>query len=148
MRATEPQSAVSGRWIDDRLDRLRDPLLLIGRVLIAALFIDDATLMVRFADANAAYMEQFGLSGLLLYPTALLQFAGGVLVLFGAWTRPAALALAAFCLATALVFHHQLADTGEIIQFGKDIGLAGGYLFLAAEGAGTVSVDHRLRRSA
>ena len=39
MHATEPLSAASGRWIDDRLDRLRDPLLLIGRLLIAALFI-------------------------------------------------------------------------------------------------------------
>ena len=112
------------------------------------LFIYDATLMVRFADTNAAYVEQFGLPGLLLDPTAMLQFAGGVLVLIGAWARLAALALAAFCLATALVFHHQLADTNELIQFGKDIGLAGGYLFLAAEGAGTLSVDHGLRRRA
>ncbi len=148
MHATTPLSVFSGRRIDDQLDRLRGPLLLIGRVLIAVLFIYDATLMVRFADANAAYMEQFGLPGQLLYPTAMLQFAGGVLVLIGAWARLAALALAVFCLATALVFHHQLADTNELIQFGKDIGLAGGYLFLAAEGAGTVSVDHGLRRRA
>ncbi len=145
MRAATSSSVPFDRRIEASLDRLEGPLLLAGRVLIAILFIYDATLMVRFPDANAAYMAAFGMPALLLYPTAVLQFAGGVLVLIGAWARPAALALAAFCLATALIFHRQLADTSELIQFGKDIGLAGGYLLLAARGAGALSVDRILR---
>ena len=35
---------------------------------------------------------------------------------------------------TAVVFHRDFADVNELIQFGKDLGLAGGFLFLAAGG--------------
>jgi uncharacterized membrane protein YphA (DoxX/SURF4 family) len=51
----------------------------------------------------------------------------------------------AFCVLTALTFHHNLADLTELIQFGKDFGLVGGFLFLAAGGAGDWSLDARLR---
>lgn len=121
-------------WIDAQGDRLRAPIRIVGRILIAAIFIYDATLMVRFAPDNIAYMEQFGLPGALLYPTALFQFLGGLAIVFGLWLRPVALAFAGFCLATALVFHHNLADTNELIQFGKDLALAGGFLILATDG--------------
>ncbi len=148
MHATPQMIVSTDRRIDAVLDRLRDPLLLAGRVLIAALFVYDATVLVRSPEAIAAYMEEFGVPSLLLYPTAILQFAGGLMIVIGFRARPAALALAAFCLATALLFHRQLADPNELIQFGKDLGLAGGYLFLAAAGAGRFSLDRRLHRNA
>jgi putative oxidoreductase len=131
--------------VDSYLDRFRDPILLAGRLFIAAIFVYDATLAVRFADANVAYMQQFGLPGFLLYPAAIFQFVGGLLILVGLYARATALAFAGFCVLTALIFHHELADLNELIQFGKDFGLAGGYLFLAAEGAGRWSVDRSRR---
>jgi putative oxidoreductase len=124
----------SGTWIDGKLDRLSAPMRLVGRVLLVAVFIYDATLMVRFAPDNIAYMEQFGLSGLLLYPTAAFQFFGGLAIVLGLFLRPMALAFAVFCLLTAVVFHRDVADASELIQFGKDLGLAGGFLVLAAGG--------------
>ena len=59
--------------------------------------------------------------------------------------RPAltALAFAGFCALTAVVFHNQLGAIGEAIQFGKDFGLAGGFLLLAVSGAGGWSLDAR-----
>jgi putative oxidoreductase len=48
-------------------------------------------------------------------------------------------------LLTALTFHRNLVDLTELIQFGKDFGLAGGFLLLAAGGAGDWSLDARLR---
>ena len=122
-------------WIDAQLDRLRNPILLVGRVFIAAIFIYDATLLVRFPADNVAYMQQFGLPGILLYPTAIFQFFGGLMIVFGLWLRPTAVAFAGFCLMTAIVFHHDFAQLTELIQFGKDVALAGGFLFLAANGA-------------
>jgi len=74
----------------------------------------------------------------------LLQFAGGLLIVLGLFTRIAALAFAGFCLLTALIFHRNVADVMEAIQLGKDLGLAGGFLFLAAAGAGGWSLDARL----
>lgn len=123
------------------MDSMRDAALLAGRVLIAAVFVYDATIIARFPDATIGYMEQFGLPGMLLWPTALFQLAAGILVVVGWQTRLAALAFAGFCLATALIFHRNFADTTEAIQFGKDVGLAGGFLFLAAAGAGRWSLD-------
>jgi putative oxidoreductase len=120
-------------WIDGQLDRLRGPLRLAGRILIAAIFIYDATLLVRFPADNMAYMQQYGLPGLLLYPTAAFQFFGGLAIVFGLWLRPLALAFAGFCVLTAAVFHRDFAQASELIQFGKDLGLAGGFLILAAD---------------
>ena len=104
--------------------------------------------MIRAPDANIAYMKQFGVPGVLLYPTAVLQFAGGLMIVVGWRAHLAGLALAAFCVATALTFHSQLSDLDQQIQFGKDLGLAGGFLILAASGPGRWSVDWLTRRSA
>ena len=124
-------SAGSHPWIDAQLDRLRGPMRLAGRVFLAAIFIYDATLIVRFPADNLAYMQQHGVPGLLLYPTAAFQFFGGLAIVFGLWLRPVALAFAGFCLMTAILFHRDFADAGELIQLGKDVGLAGGFLLLA-----------------
>jgi len=124
---------------------LRNLALFAGRIFIAAIFIYDATLIARFPGDNLAYLESHGVPGFALWPTALLQFAGGLMIVVGLLTRLTAVAFAAFCLLTALTFHRDLADLTEAIQFGKDLGLAGGFLFLAAAGAGDWSLDVRLR---
>lgn len=130
-------------WVDAQLDRLSRPLCLVGRVLIAAVFIYDAMLLVRFPAQNVAFMQQYGLPGALLYPTAAFQFFGGLAIVFGLWLRPAALVFAGFCLLTAVVFHRDFGDGSELIQFGKDLGLAGGFLFLAAAGPSARGVPGR-----
>jgi putative oxidoreductase len=127
------------------MDALRNLALLAGRVLIAALFIYDATVIARFPDATFQYMEKFGLPGSLVWPTAAFQFAGGLLIVAGLATRLTALGFASFCAMTALFFHHDFANAGEVIHFGKDFGLAGGFLILAASGAGAFSLDRLWR---
>lgn len=123
-----------------------DFALLAGRLLIAPLFIYDAGQFVRLPTDTAAYMSQFGVPSVLLYPVALIEAGGGLLVAAGLMSRPAALALAGFCLLTAAIFHHDFANPGEIVQFGKDCGLAGGFLMLSARGSGRLSVDEALGR--
>ncbi len=126
------------------MDAIRNLALLIGRVAIAAVFIYDATLLMRFPEANVAFMERFGVPGALLWPTAAFQFAGGLTIIAGLATRAAAFAFAGFCAMTALIFHHDVGGVSEAVQFGKDVGLAGGFLFLVAAGAGAWSIDRRL----
>jgi putative oxidoreductase len=118
--------------------------LLAGRIFIAAVFIYDATLIARFGTENLGYVESFGVPGFLLWPAGLFQFLGGILIIVGLLTRITALGFAVFCLLTALIFHRNAADVTEAIQFGKDLGLASGFLFLAASGAGEWSLDARL----
>ena len=59
----------------------------------------------------------------------------------GFQSRLAALALTGFCILTALLFHTNFADANELIQFNKDIAIAGGFLALVAFGAGGWSLD-------
>jgi len=122
---------------------LRNLGLLLGRFMIAAVFIFDATVIARSPDATASFIENAGLPGQLAWLVALCQFVGGILIVVGLWTRLSALAFAAFCVATALLFHRNLASTNEMIQAGKDLAIAGGFLFLAVAGPGAYSVDGR-----
>jgi putative oxidoreductase len=62
----------------------------------------------------------------------------------GLYTRPVALLLAGFSIIAALLFHAGSADQLQQLMFLKDLGLAGGFLFLVANGAGRLSVDARL----
>jgi putative oxidoreductase len=125
------------------MDTTRNLALLIGRVLIAGVFIYDATLMIRFQEANAAYMEQFGVPAILLLPTAAFQFFGGLAIVTGLMARLAALGFAAFAVATALLFHLAAGGDDALIQAGKDFAIAGGFLILAATGPGAWTLGRR-----
>jgi putative oxidoreductase len=57
------------------------------------------------------------------------------------------LLLAGFCILTGLLFHAGSPDQAQQINFMKNLGLAGGFLFLVAYGAGRLSVDHALKRA-
>lgn len=68
----------------------------------------------------------------------------GLLLLFGLKARFAAAALAVFCLATAALAHSDFANMGQQIQFLKNLSMAGGFIALAAVGAGFFSVDTKI----
>jgi putative oxidoreductase len=123
----------------------RNLALLGGRIFIASVFICDAFLLLRSPADSVAYMEQFGVPGALLWPTLAFELVGGMMIVAGLLTRLTSLCFAGFCLLTALIFHRDLADTTEFIQFGKDFGVAGGFLFLAVAGAGSWSLDALFR---
>jgi putative oxidoreductase len=58
-------------------------------------------------------------------------------------TRIVAAWLAIFSLATAVAFHHNLADQNQFIHFFKNVAMAGGLLHVVAFGGGRVSLDGR-----
>ena len=117
---------------------------LAGRILIAALFLMAGVgkLGSGFA-ATQGYIEAMGVPGALLPAVIALEIGGAVLVVAGLWTRTAALALAAFTLLSALLFHADFSEQMQQIMFLKNFAIAGGFLFLALKGAGAWSVDAR-----
>ena len=123
---------------------LRNLALLAGRIMIAGVFIYDAWLLFSFPEASIAYMANHGIDPWFYWPTIVCEFIGGVLIVIGYWTRLAALAFAAFCVTTALVFHTVSVESDVLTQFGKDMAIAAGFLFLAIAGPGRWSVDNRL----
>ena len=116
---------------------------LAGRILLAVLFLVAG--IGKFGDyaGTQAYMASQGVPGVLLPAVIALELGGAALVVAGLWTRIAALALAAFTVLAALLFHANFADPMQQIMFLKNLSIAGGLLLLAANGAGAWSVDVR-----
>jgi len=112
-----------------------------GRLLLAAIFLHEAWSKLTGYPAALAYMQAFGVPGLLLPFAIAVELGCGVLIVGGYHTRIAALLLAAFCLATAVLFHDRLSDRNQLLHFEKDIAIAGGLLVLFAHGAGAWALD-------
>ena len=114
---------------------------LIGRILISALFIISAYNKVFSIDGTMSWMEGFGVPGFLIYPAIALEIILPIFVIIGYRARISAGLLAIFCIATAFIFHFDFLDQMQTISFLKNIGLAGGFLFIVANGTRDWSVD-------
>ena len=120
---------------------------LVGRILITAMFVVSGIgkLGAGYA-ATQGYMASQGVPGALLPLVIALEIGGAALIIAGLWTRISALALAGFTVLAALLFHANFADQVQQIMFLKNLTIAGGFLLLAANGAGAWSVDARCTR--
>ncbi len=114
---------------------------LIGRILISALFLISAFNKIFNLDGSMGWMEGFGVPGFLIFPTIAIEIILPVLVIVGYHARIAAGILAIFCLSTAFIFHFDFSDQTQLVSFLKNIGLAGGFLFIVANGTKDWSVD-------
>ena len=128
----------------------QDWLALMGRVLIACLFIPAGIAKITGFAGTAGYIASKGLP----LPEVGAAIAIGVEVgvalalLLGLRTRAAALVLALFTFAAAIVFHNYwaLPVDQQMVQramFNKNLAIAGGLLAFAAFGAGAWSLDAR-----
>ena len=84
-----------------------------------------------------------GAPSFLLPFVILLEVIGGVAIVVGWQTRWIALALAGFCILSALIFHSNFTDQNEMANFMKNIAIAGGFLLLFVNGPGDWSLDKR-----
>jgi putative oxidoreductase len=124
-------------------------LPLLGRLLIAAIFLPSGLNKLMHPDATQAYIASGGLPlPLLAYLVAVAcELGGGILLVVGYQTRLAAAAMALFTVVAGLGFHTHWADQEQFINFFKNLAIAGGLLQVAAFGAGSLSLD-ALRRPA
>lgn len=116
-------------------------LSLFGRLGLSLIFIISGWGKIAGYAATQQYMEAMGVPGSLLPLVIALELGGGLAILAGGFTRAIALALAAFSLASAALFHGNLGDATQAIMFWKNVAMAGGFLMLAANGAGVLSLD-------
>jgi putative oxidoreductase len=121
---------------------LIDAVVLIGRALMAIIFIDEGCGKIGHYSDVAGYMVDHGVTSLLLPLVILTELGGGLMILGGLMTRWAAIALAGFSILAALIFHSDGADAGQTINFQKNLAIAGGFLVLAALGPGAWSLDN------
>ena len=123
---------------------------LAGRILLAFMFILAGWGKLGDIQGSMAYTASGGLPGFFALPALALELVGGIAVLVGWQTRWAALLLAAFCVVAAVLFHYVPAQglegydrVGQILNFQKNLAIAGGFLVLAAFGPGRFAVDAR-----
>ena len=114
---------------------------LIGRILISALFLISAFNKIFNLEGSMSWMEGFGMPGFLIFPAIAVEVILPVLVIVGYQARIAAGILAVFCLMTAFIFHFDFSNQSQLISFLKNIGLAGGFLFIVANGTKDWAVD-------
>jgi len=92
---------------------------------------------------TSGWMESMGVSSSILPLVILLEIIGALAIIVGWKTKIAAFLLAGFCFVSALIFHSDFSNQVEMIMFMKNIAIAGGFLFLVANGAGNYSLDNR-----
>ncbi len=123
------------------MTNLNDLSLLAARILLAFLFIMAGIGKLGNVEGFAGFMASGGIPAFLAWPVILFEILGGLALLAGFLTRPAALALAAFCLVSGILYHFDPSNQQQMTSFMKNIALTGGYIALAVAGAGRFSVD-------
>ncbi|MDP3822914.1 MAG: DoxX family protein [Burkholderiales bacterium] len=130
------------------LNNLQNPLALVGRILLALMFVLAGFSKIGGFEGTAGYIASKGLpaASLLAALTIVLEVGGGLAIMLGLFTRWSALALAGFTLLASFIFHAYWSlpaeqQMMEQLMFMKNMSIVGGLLVLAAFGAGAISVD-------
>ena len=130
-----------------------DAVLLIGRILMAYIFIRSG--WGKLMDLNAFAASMPGRSGLptwRAYVAAPIEFFGGLALLFGFATRYVVLLMLVFMLFATFSSHRYWTFTdpaqyrNQNSHFYKNVSMMGGLLFLFVAGPGRFSVDYWLGR--
>jgi putative oxidoreductase len=130
------------------MSKSTDTIAFIGRCLMAVLFLLSGFGKVVGPAATITWIASTGLPMPTVgYIVALVIELGGGLLLILGWQIPAVGAvLSVYAIATAFIFHRNVADQNQLFHFLKNIAVMGGLFQLMAFGAGKFSLDARRAR--
>ena len=115
----------------------------IGRLFISSVFLFSGYNKIMNFDATVNFMEGFGVPGFLLWPTIILEILLPICIIIGYQFRLSAIALALFSVATGIIFHFDFTNQMQIIALLKNLGLAGGFMFIAIHGTKDWALDKK-----
>jgi putative oxidoreductase len=126
-----------------------DVLLLIGRILVAYLFVPAGYQTLSNVAGSTEYFARLGLPlpVMLAWAVGTFELIGGLAILLGYGTRLISITLALFAVAAGYVGHFGQGGDDPVLRmmhdqsFMKDMAVGGGLLFLAVAGAGVYAVD-------
>ncbi|CAM3669333.1 DoxX family protein [Polynucleobacter arcticus] len=125
-------------------------LNLVGRLLIATLFLPAGLAKLSGFEGTLAYFASIGIPApvFALVATIVIEIAGSIALLVGFQTRIVAVIMAVFTLIAAVTGHAFWAAPADAVYvaqllFFKNIAVMGGLLVLASAGAGSFSIDAR-----
>ena len=105
--------------------------MLIGRVLLAAIFLLSGFNKIMNPGGTQQYMVAMGMTramSLFYLGAVALELGGGLSVLLGYWARLGAWGLILFMILTTMIFHANFGDPNQIIHFLKNLAMTGGLL--------------------
>jgi putative oxidoreductase len=118
---------------------------LVGRILISSVFLISGFNKINQYDGTVKWMESFGVPGILIIPAILLEILGSIMIIIGFKTQVIAIFFSIFCITLAIIFHSDFSNQMQIVSFLKNFALAGGFLFLAINKPGKISLDKKLK---
>ncbi|CAJ0774941.1 Inner membrane protein YphA [Ralstonia condita] len=134
--------------MDGFIERWRDELILLGRVLMMLLFLISGWGKLTGFQGTVGYMGTVGAPMPMVAAAiaVVMEFGVGIALLIGFWTRPLALLMALFVLGTALIAHtfwnvEGAMQTANMVQFYKNLSIMGGLLLLAVTGPGRYALQ-------
>ncbi|EOF7280481.1 DoxX family protein [Enterobacter hormaechei] len=128
----------------------RSFLLLIARIAIVVLFIIFGYPKLKGFSGTVQYMTSLGapMPMLAAIVAVVMEVPAAILIVLGFFTRPLAVIFVFYTLGTAVIGHHYWDMTGDavlpnMINFYKNVSIAGGFILLAITGPGAISLDRR-----
>ena len=127
-----------------------NPILpLIGRLLMGLLFLVYGVIKITSIPGTTGYMGKLGLPApeLFAYLAAIIELAGGAMIIVGFQTRRVAWFLMVYTLVATGLAHRfwEYSDPGargaNMVNFFKNLAIMGGFFFMALFGPGSASVD-------
>ena len=112
-----------------------------GRIFLGGFFLLAGLRKIMTYGGTTGYMESVGVPGILLPLVILTELGCGLGLVLGLKTKLAAFLLAGFALLSAVIFHQVWNDPGQMVNFTKNIAIAGGLLVILRHGAGPLSMD-------
>ncbi len=126
---------------------------LVGRILLAAIFLVSGIAKLTDTAGTAGYMTAIGIPNaeLLAVFAGIAEITGALAIASGFLTRLGALGLLAFLIPTTFLFHAFWSFEGaeaklQMVNFMKNLAIMGGLALLFAHGPGRYSIDAKLRR--
>jgi putative oxidoreductase len=118
-------------------------LPVLARLLMCSLFIWDGVLQLRNPTGTAEYFASLDvpMPNIAVWVSIPIHLLGGLAILVGYKTRWAAALLVLLCLGTAFGVHLPPGDMDNMMNFYKNLVMAGGFLYVINFGAGAISFD-------
>lgn len=115
---------------------------LIGRILLALIFLMSGVSKIGDFAGTQAYMESYGMpaTAVFLVGAIVFEVAGALMIMLGYYARVGAIALIVFLIPATLIFHMDFGDRTQMIMFMKNLSIMGGLLFVTAYGPGSYSL--------
>jgi putative oxidoreductase len=125
------------------MDDMKNYVFALARLLMASLFIWGGIGKLHNVAGAAQYMNSVHvpMAGVTVWVIIAIETLGGLAILLGFQTRRVALLLSLFCLATGFLVHLPAGDQSNMINFYKNLVMAGGFLYVFVCGAGSISLD-------